>query len=140
METVRTTVSGMSRELLEGIVGVCQRVQRLVACYEEARDPVELDCLVYHVGRLHHILLELNTCSSEVLEAVGRSLTLLEELNRSHTCSIRDECGYTPGVILENCSGRPRLDIEVEQLVYLLHQGFKCPKIDVLSVSLRTEE
>ena len=43
-----------------------QWVQRLVACYEEPRDP---DCLVYHVDRLHRILLELNTCSSEVLEA-----------------------------------------------------------------------
>ena len=131
------TTSGMSRELLAAIVGVCQRVQQLVACYEEARDPDKLDCLVYHVDRLHHILLELNTCSSEVLEAVGLSLTLLEELNRSH--STREECGYTPGVLRENRRGRPRLDIQVEQLEYLLHLGFKCPKIaDVLGVSLRT--
>ena len=48
-----------------------QRVQRLVACYEEPRDPDKLDCLVYHVDRLHRILLELNTCNSEQVRSSG---------------------------------------------------------------------
>ena len=45
--------------------------QRLVACYEEPRDPDKLDCLVYNVDRLHRILLELNTCSSEQVRSSG---------------------------------------------------------------------
>ena len=69
--------SSVSSELLEAIVRVCQRVQRLVASYEEGREPDKLDCLVYHVDRLHRILLATNACSNNVLEAVGMSLTLL---------------------------------------------------------------
>ena len=124
-------------ELLESVIRICQRVQRLVACYEEDREPDKLDCLVFHVDKLHRILLALNTTSSGILEAVGMSLTLLEELNRSQTT--RGECGYTPQVVLEHRRGRPRLDIKQEQLEYLLHLGFNCPKIaEMLGVSLST--
>ena len=45
-----------------------QRVQRLVACYEEPRDPDKLDC---HVDRLHRIMLELSTCNSEQVRSSG---------------------------------------------------------------------
>ena len=129
--------SSVNREMLEAVVVVCQRVQRLVACYEEGREPDKLDCLVYHVDRLHRTLLAINTCSNNVLEAVGMSLTLLEELNSSQ--SMVNEQGYTPQLLMENRRGRPRLDIKQEQLEYLLCLGFSCPKIaEVLGVSLST--
>ena len=82
---VAEMASSVSSELLEAIVRVCQRVQRLVASYEEGREPDKLDCLVYHVDRLHRILLAINACSNNVLESVGMSLTLLEELNRAQS-------------------------------------------------------
>ena len=129
--------SSVSSELLEAIVRVCQRVQRLVASYEEGRDADKLDCLVYHVDRLYRILLAINACSNNVLEAVGMSLSLLEELNRAQ--SMENEHGYTTQVLLENRRGRPSLDVKQEQLEYLLHLGFNCPKVaEVLGVSLST--
>ena len=87
----------MNIELLDAIAGICQRVKRLVACYEEGREPEKLDCLVFHVDRLHRVLLALNT-SSEVLEVVGMSLTLLGR-------SVGNEYGYTPLVLHENRRG-----------------------------------
>ena len=129
--------SSVNGELLEAIVGLCQRVQRLVACYEEGREPDKLDCLVYHVDRLHRTLLGINACSNSVLEAVGMSLTLLEELNRAQ--GMESEHGYTTQVLQENRRGRPRLDVKQEQLEYLLRLGFNCPKIaEALGVSLST--
>ena len=120
----------MNIELLDAIAGVCQRVKRLVACYEEGREPEKLDCLVFHVDRLHRTLLALNT-SSEVLEVVGMSLTLLEELDRS----VGNGYGYTPLVLHENRRGRPRFDVKQEQPEYLLDLGFNCPKVaEVLGV------
>ena len=126
-----------SRELLEVIVVVCRKVIQLVECYEVGREPDKLDCLVYHVDRLYRILLALNTSTNGLLEAVGTSLTLLEEMNRS--LSTENVCGYTPAVLYEHCRGRPRLDIKQEQLEYLLHSRFNCPKIaEILGVSLST--
>lgn len=70
-------------ELLGAVADVCHRVQRLLACYEEGREPDTLDCLVFHVERLDRILSAIGNISSEALEAVGVALSLLEELNRS---------------------------------------------------------
>ena len=116
----------MDEQLLDTVAGVCRRVQRLVACYAEGREPDKLNCLVFHVDRLHCMLLALNV-SNEVLEAVGMNLTMLEELDQAQ--STEYECGYTPFILHGNCRGRPRLEVTPEQLVYLLHLGFKCPKI-----------
>ena len=129
------SLSGNS-ELLEAVAAVCQRVKRLVACYEEGREPDKLNALVFHVDRLYRILLAVNSCSSDVVEAVGRSLRLLEDLNKAQT---EKACGYTPQVLQKDGRGRPKLDIKPEQLEHLLHLGFNCPKIaDVLGVSLST--
>lgn len=139
MRRKMASVDSLSRnsELLEAVAAVCQRVKRLVACYEEGREPDKLDSLVFQVDRLYRILLALSTCSSDVVEAVGRSLSLLEDLNRAQ--STESACGYTPRVLQEDRRGRPKLDIKPEQLEYLLHLGFNCPKIaDVLGVSLST--
>ena len=122
----------LSEELMETVARVCQHVQQLILSYEEGREPEKLDCLVFHVDRLYRILLALNV-TTEVLEAVGTSLRLLEELNRAQRSG--ESFGYTPSVVRENHRGRPKLDIKQEQLEYLLHLGFQCPKIaDVMGV------
>ncbi|XP_062514261.1 uncharacterized protein LOC134189884 isoform X2 [Corticium candelabrum] len=97
-----------------------------------------LDCLVFHVDRLHCLLVAVddvyNTSSSDVLEGVGMALSFLEELNHG-----RNESGYVSQILYENVRGRPRLEVKQDQLEYLLHLGFKCPKIgEVLGVSLST--
>lgn len=128
---------GRNVELLEAVVSLCRRVKLLVASFEEGREPDKLDSLVFHVDRLYRLLLALANTSSTVLKAVGKSLSLLEELNR--TQSTGRVCGYTPSVVLEDRRGRPKFDIKKEQLEYLLHLGFNCPRIaDVLGVSLST--
>ena len=42
----------MNIELLDAIAGVCQRVKRLVACYEEGREPENL-IVIEHVETVH---------------------------------------------------------------------------------------
>lgn len=124
-------------ELHEALTRVCGSVHRLLVSYEESREPGELDSLVYHVDRLYRTLVTLGTCRTEVLEAIGTSLSLLQDLNSSQ--NIGNGRGYEPQVLLGSHRGRPKLDIQQEQLEYLLHLGFSCPKIaDVLGVSLST--
>ena len=46
---------------------------------------------------------------------------------------------YRPGLLPVNSRGRPRLDVSSNQLEYLLHLGFSCPRIaSILGVSLST--
>ena len=129
------TASRVDGELLDAIIGVCRRVQRLVVCFEEGREADKLDSLVYHVDRLHRFLLATNT-RNNVLEAVGLSLTLLDQLNVAQST---ERNGYTTEVLQGNHRGRPKLDIKQDQLDYLLRLGFSCPKIaQMLGVSLST--
>ena len=93
--------------------------------------------IFYHVDRLYRMLLALDICSNEVLEAVGMGLTLLQDLNTSKR--MENECGYIPQVLMENCRGHPKWNIKQEQLECLLHLGFSCPRVaDLLGVSLST--
>lgn len=127
--------NSVSRELSEAVIGVCSTVSMLVDSYEETRQPDKLDALIFHVDRLRRVLLPLDVCSNEVLEALGVSLSLLEELDRSQSMGI----SYEPEILAENCRGRPRIQITQEQLEYLLQMGFSGPHIaDILSVSLST--
>ena len=90
-----------------------------------------MDCLVYHVDRLYHTfctLLSVNPYNNQLLESLSVSL-----LN-THDVEER----YMPQV-LETSRGCPRINIQKEQLEYLLHMGFSCPKVaNVLGVSLGT--
>ena len=122
----------INEELYRIIIDICQFVQRLIDCYQQTRQPDTLDSLVYQVERLYRILLNFESCSNAVLEAVGTSLRLFHGLNES--CS-----GYVPPLIDASMNGRPKIDIRQEQLEYLLGLGFSCPKIsEVLGVSLST--
>jgi transposase len=121
-------------ELADAIVAVSQGVQRLLTSYEVSRNPDELDFLLYQVHKLYRIAAALNGCNNEVLETIGIGLSLLQELQ-----DVVNTDGYAPQLLTETCRGRPRLDIKKEQLEYLLHMGFSCPKIAaVIGVSLST--
>ena len=97
----------------------------------KAENQINWIVLFYHVDRLHRTLMAINACINSVLEAVGMSLTLLEELNEVQ--GMENEHGYTTQVLQENCGGQQ------EQLKYLLRLGFNCPKIaEALGVSLST--
>ena len=126
-----------SLEILEATRGVCRRVRHVLVRYEEGREPEQLDCLIFHVERLHRLLLSLHVTTDDIIEAVAVSLSLLEELNSSTSGACSH--GYAVPVLHENSRGRPRFDIKPEQLEYLLTLGLKCPKIaEVLGVSLST--
>ena len=112
-------------------------VERIICSYQLGRDPCDLDLLIYQVAKLLGILTTVAYCSDQVLDAVGQSLTLLEELQSS--CSLASVEGYVPQVSSGNIRGRPRLNVTKEQIEYLLHLGFSCPKLaDVIGVSLST--
>ena len=122
-----------SSELSEAVVTICRTVQRFLASYEEGREADKLDSLVYHVERLYRILLIADNCGSDVLEAVGKSLTLLQDIH------VDTQCGYVTSVLQEKRRGHPRLDVGQGLLKYLLHLEFSCLQIaDVLGVSLST--
>lgn len=129
-------VMAMELELRIALTRVCRSTQLSIVSYEESKEPGVLDALVYQVHRLYRMVLSVS-CSTDVLEAIGTSLTLLQDLNNSQT--LRSGFGYEPQIVLEGRRGRPKLGIQQDQLEYLLHLGSSCPKIaDTLGVSLST--
>ena len=126
----------MDTELAEALSRVCGAVKGLVESYEESRAPDKLDSLAFQVDRLYRMLLSLDICSNQVLEAVSMSSSLLQELN-DRVQSIGNEC-YTPQLLTHGI-GRPKLNVTQEQLEHLLALGFSDPNIaNVLGVSLST--
>ena len=105
-------------ELHEAIAGLCGTIQRIICSYQLGRDPCDLDLLICQVAKLLRILTTVAYCSDQVLDAVGQSLTLLEELQSS--CSLASVEGYVPQVSSGNIRGRPRLNVTKEQIEYLL--------------------
>jgi len=123
-----------NRELNDTLLGVCRSIQRLLLQYEESREPQGLDSLIYQVDRLYRILLACSACSTDVLEAVSTSLALLQDADNTRSWS-----GYVSQLLTENRTGRPRLDIQQDQLEYLLYMGFSCTRVaEVLGCSVRT--
>ena len=122
-------------EISDAVIGVGRRVQQYLRSYEDGRERDTLDCLIYHVERLYCMLLTYENLSSDVLEAVATSLTLLQDIDMSTQSS-----GYVAAVINEaHHRGRPRLNVNQAQLEYLLELGLTCPRIaDALGISLST--
>ena len=119
------------------VSNVCRAVVRAVEKLDEEWSPATLDVMIFHSNQLYRLLLAY--CGdTHVLEEVGRSLTLLSEIEES-----MEETGPTGYVAqLEprtNGRGRPKFDISREQVQHLLQLHFSCPKIaSLLGVSLRT--
>ena len=112
-------------------------VHRLFDSYCSTNDPSELDVLIYQVTKLFRMMRASELCSTQLLEAVGMGLSLLENVQDSQ--SSRSSYGYRPRLSSNHSRGRPRLEIPINQLEYLLELGFSCPQIaTVLGVSLST--
>ena len=113
-------------------------VQRLFDSYRSTNDPSELDVLIYQVTKLFRMMRASELCSTQLLEAVAVGLSLLENVQDSQS-SLVNNYGYRPGFSFNHSRGRPRLEIPINQLQYLLELGFSCPQIaSVLGVSLST--
>ena len=101
-----------------------------------------MDHIVYQVTKLYRLAKLMDVATNDILEEIGSSLSILEELQDSstlgHTGAL--EYGYKPNVLVgENLVGRPRLDVTREQLEYLLSMGFSGPQISTaIGVSLST--
>lgn len=122
-------------ELYDAFIEVCRRVQHLLDAFTRNRGPRELDYLIFQVSKLNRLLLAIN-CGDAIVEALGESLTLLQALQDSG--GFENVHGYVAPSLVENRRARPKLDIRREQLEYLLHLDFTCPKIaEVIGVSLK---
>ena len=104
-------------EIHEVIAGLLAVVQHLISAYEVTRNPGNLDFLIYQVSKLLGFLVAVTYCSTQVLDAIGQVLTLLEGIQSS--CSLTSVEGYVPEVVFENHRGRLRLNIAKEQIEYL---------------------
>ena len=72
-----------STELIEALSRLCEVIQHLVESYDESREPDKLDMLVFQVDKLYSMLISLDICSNQVLDALCVSACLLQELNES---------------------------------------------------------
>ena len=71
-------VAQMDSELEEAMFAYCRVVQQLATSFLTTADPSELDMLIYQVTKLFHLMRASSICTDEILEAVGISLTLLQ--------------------------------------------------------------
>ena len=126
----------LNQEFNEALYSLCRIVQRLFGSYYATRDPSELDVLIYQVSKLFRMMRASDQCSTELLEAVGVGLSLLQDIQHSIE---EGNARYEPPLLVNGLRGRPRLDVTNQQLQYLLELGFSCPQIaSVLGVSLST--
>ena len=142
-----STNSEVQLEILEALVRVYHSVRNALVVYGQRRDPNELDHIVYQVTKLYRLAKLVDVATNDVLEEIGCSLSILEEIqsssmlgNGTSPLELQQSCGYKPSVLIgENMVGRPRLDIPKEQLEYLLSMGFSGPQISTaIGVSLST--
>ena len=134
--TMSISVVQDESELEEAMFTSCRVVQQLLISFLTTADPSELDMLIYQVTKLFHLMRASTRCTDEILEAIGISLTLLQNAQNSSQESSNE---YRPGLLPVHSKGRPRLDVSSTQLEYLLRLGFCCPQIaSILGVSLST--
>ena len=120
--------------ILHNVSGVCQRVKQALSCFKEGEIPEDLDSLIFHVKKLHRLLLALDLTRDKMLDSVAVGLGLLLQTKGAESAR-----GYTVLVHVRNSRGRPKFDIKPEKLGYLLNLGLQCPKIaELLGVSLST--
>ena len=105
---------GQRSEISDAVIAVGRRVQQYLGSYEGGREEDTLDCLIYHVERLYYMLLTYDNLSSDVLEAVAKSLTLLQDID------MNTQSGYVTAVINEaHRRGRPRLNVTQQLCVHI---------------------
>ena len=140
--SVRTSGLLMSRgnqlELLQALMRVYNNVSTLLNAFDARRSPDDLDLIIYLTNKLYRIARLLDASTQDTLEAIGRSLSVFEELQQQ-LMDAAPRAAYEPGLITTGSVGRPRLDVRKDQLEYLLGVGFSTPQIaTTIGVSLST--
>lgn len=121
-------------ELLQALIRVYNTLSNLFAAFDWSAD---LDMIIYQTSKLYRIVRLLDASTHDTLEAIGRSLSVFEELYQ--TLDAGPLAAYGPGLITTGSVGRPRLDVRKDQLEYLLEVGFSTPQIaTTIGVSLST--
>ena len=113
---------------------VAHTIERERNIYLDTKDPLVLESIIDHLKLLYRHLLAFQRMDDDLLNSVAFVIVLLEHMaedtNRDRVTSRR---------LLRGNMGRPRFDIEQDQLEYLLDLCFTCPDIArLLGVSLRT--
>ena len=98
------SVAQDENELEEAMFTSCRVVQQLLTSFLTTADPSELDMLIYQVTKLFHLMRASTRCTDEILEAVGISLTLLQNAQSSLQESSNE---YRPGLLPVHSKGRP---------------------------------
>lgn len=102
--------------------------------YQDTKDPVVLESIIDHVKLLYRHLLAFRQIDDNLLNMVALAIVILEHMAED---TYRNR--PTSHRLLRGNMGRPRFDIEQDQIEYLLDLCFTCPDIArLLGVSLRT--
>ena len=129
---------GNQLELLQALMRVYNNVSTLLNAFDARRSPDDLDLIIYLTNKLYRISRLLDASTQDTLEAIGRSLSVFEELQQQ-LMDAAPRAAYEPGLITTGSVGRPRLDVRKDQLEYLLGVGFSTPQIaTTIGVSLST--
>jgi hypothetical protein len=116
---------------------LCRTISRETDLYNDRRDPVVLENLDRHVELLYRHLLVLPEVNNDSLCLLGQLIGTLRTICENSDSNENDQrraVSFTATTI-----GRPRFDIEQDQLEYLLDLRFTCSHIaTLLGVSLRT--
>ena len=113
--------------LLDAIHGIVNALDVLKDCGDDRHPSTEFQPLVLKLDYLYRIVVNLNI-DGAVIELVGLAKTA-------------NPSGYKAPLKLSGRRGRPTFDIDEEQLLFLLEQGFQvCDISSILCVSVRTVE
>ena len=124
-------------ELLQALIRVYNTLSNLFSAFDWSAD---LDVIIYQTSKLYSIVRLLNASTHDTLEAIGRSLSVFEELYQT-LLDAGPLTAYGPGLITTGSVGRPRLDVRKDQLEYLLGVGFSTPQIaTTIGVSIDTKK
>ena len=105
---------GQRSEISDAVIAVGRRVQQYLGSYEGGREEDTLDCLIYHVERLYYMLLTYDNLSSDVLEAVAKSLTLLQDIDMNTQLLSDIQPGTaSPVSFVDHCCHVPRLCVHI---------------------------
>ena len=94
--------------------------------------------LVNRVDYLYRVAVNLNL-DSTLVDVIGSAFIALTKIDETKTIQYRG--GYKTNVVRTGRRGRPKFDINIEHLSFLLKQGFKVEEISgIIGVGLRTIE
>lgn len=124
--------------LLDAIHGIVNALDVLKDCGDDRHPSTEFQPLVLKLDYLYRIVVNLNI-DGAVIELVGLAYKMLSDIGLQ--AKTANPSGYKAPLKLSGRRGRPTFDIDEEQLLFLLEQGFQvCDISSILCVSVRTVE